>query len=302
MKPISPIIVGNTPVHEAKALSKMLGTGHVYLKMESHNPTGSHKDRLAMTNVDRARFENKNGITVGTCGSYGLSIAWACHNAGLPCRIFIPRKYSNSKISEYTSDIFFIEGSYEDAIAESQRFSSANNYFDGNPFAGNAELCYGAYASIAREIMTVYSGKFDVVWLPVGNGTTLTGVYREFKRQNYSPVYGAVSSLNGSAVLSSMNNAAEVVLNKDTLNESEINEPLVSWMPPTNISELIAFSQSCTVLGLQYTDADLIAAAELLNKCEKISSPPYSAAGLAGLIHERSRFDSGTSHLIILTS
>lgn len=297
--------IGNTPIYEAFALSKMLETGMIYLKLESYNPTGSHKDRVAGINLQKAQAQHKNGITVGTCGSYGLAVAWACSHTNFNCKIFIPQKYRNSKIqkiSQYTDDIVFIDGSYEDAIAESQAFAAGNNYYDGNPFNENSETCFDAYGSIANEIMAASPERFDIIWLPVGNGTTLTGLYRGFEKQNYKPGYGAISSSNGSAVLSSMENGKPIQLDKESLQENETNEPLVSWMPPTNIRELIDFRKSASVICKEINDAGLVSAMRMLRESEGIVTPPYSAAGLAGLISEKSRFDSSISHLIILTS
>ena len=82
--------IGNTPlVRLARIVPK--GSADVWVKLEYYNPTGSYKDRMALSMVERAeqRGTLKPGMTVVeyTGGSTGISLAFVCAVKGYRCRI-----------------------------------------------------------------------------------------------------------------------------------------------------------------------------------------------------------------------
>jgi cysteine synthase len=82
--------IGNTPlVHLSRIVPQ--GSADVWVKLEYYNPTGSYKDRMALSMVERAerRGALKPGMTVVeyTGGSTGISLAFVCAVKGYRCRI-----------------------------------------------------------------------------------------------------------------------------------------------------------------------------------------------------------------------
>ena len=82
--------IGNTPLVR---LSRIVppDSADVWVKLEYYNPTGSYKDRMALSMVERAerRGDLKPGMTVVeyTGGSTGISLAFVCAVKGYRCRI-----------------------------------------------------------------------------------------------------------------------------------------------------------------------------------------------------------------------
>jgi cysteine synthase len=82
--------IGNTPLVN---LSRVVprGAAEVWVKLEYYNPTGSYKDRMALSMIERAerRGALKPGMTVVeyTGGSTGISLAFVCAVKGYRCRI-----------------------------------------------------------------------------------------------------------------------------------------------------------------------------------------------------------------------
>src|SRR2546430_16545317 len=82
--------IGNRP---RVRLSRIVpqGAADVWVKLEYYNPTGSYKDRMALSMVERAeqRGTLKPGMTVVeyTGGSTGISLAFVCAVKGYACRI-----------------------------------------------------------------------------------------------------------------------------------------------------------------------------------------------------------------------
>ena len=82
--------IGNTPLVR---LSRIVprASADVWVKLEYYNPTGSYKDRMALSMIERAeeRGTLKPGMTVVeyTGGSTGISLAFVCAVKGYRCRI-----------------------------------------------------------------------------------------------------------------------------------------------------------------------------------------------------------------------
>lgn len=81
---------GGTPLVAASELSDWAGLDlPVYIKDESRNPTGSHKDRLNLCTVSSAVMSGAPGVTVASSGNHGAAAAAYASRAGLPCVLFI---------------------------------------------------------------------------------------------------------------------------------------------------------------------------------------------------------------------
>lgn len=82
--------IGNTPLVQLARVVPQ-GAATVYLKLEFYNPTGSYKDRMALSMIERAeqRGALRPGMTVVeyTGGSTGISLAFVCAVKGYRCRI-----------------------------------------------------------------------------------------------------------------------------------------------------------------------------------------------------------------------
>jgi Pyridoxal-phosphate dependent enzyme len=91
--------IGNTPLVQLTRLPEP-GSAEIWVKLESYNPTGSYKDRMALAMIEGAERSGKlqPGQTVVeyTGGSTGSSLAFVCSVKGYPLRIV-------------TSDAFAVE-------------------------------------------------------------------------------------------------------------------------------------------------------------------------------------------------
>src|SRR5918912_582185 len=91
--------VGGTPLLELKRIVPE-GCARILVKVESQNPTGSMKDRMALAMVEAAertgRLEPGGRVVEYTGGSTGVSLALVCAARGYP-------------LSIVTSDAFSIE-------------------------------------------------------------------------------------------------------------------------------------------------------------------------------------------------
>jgi tryptophan synthase beta chain len=80
-----------TPLHRARALEAALGTpARIYYKNESVSPAGSHKVNTAVAQAYYNKVAGIKRITSETgAGQWGCSIAFACSQFGLECKVYM---------------------------------------------------------------------------------------------------------------------------------------------------------------------------------------------------------------------
>jgi cysteine synthase A len=93
--------IGSTPVVRLERLVEP-GMAEVWVKLESANPTGSYKDRMAHAIVDSAERDGRlrpgQTLVEYTAGSTGSSLAYVCALKGYPLRIVSSDAFAQEKI------------------------------------------------------------------------------------------------------------------------------------------------------------------------------------------------------------
>jgi cysteine synthase len=109
--------IGNTPLVELPRLSPKPGV-RIWAKLESHNPTGSVKDRVARALIEDA--EEKGVLAPGqtilepTSGNTGISLAMICKLKGYKLRVVMPDNVTPERtqlLSMYGAEIVYSDGS-----------------------------------------------------------------------------------------------------------------------------------------------------------------------------------------------
>ena len=180
--------IGNTPVVR---LRKLVGAGSadVLVKLESYNPTGSYKDRMALAMIEAAesRGDLRPGMTIVeyTGGSTGSSLAFVCAVKGYRCHIVSSDAFSQEKLrtirafgarltvipsqgGQITPDLL------PRMIAEARRLSQSPEVYWTDQL-NNYDSIAG-YAQIGRELVAQTNGSIGAFCAAVGIGGTLVGV------------------------------------------------------------------------------------------------------------------------------
>src|ERR671936_1542203 len=108
--------IGNTPLVELKRLSPKPGV-RIYAKLESYNPTGSVKDRVARSMIEDAEAEGaiSPGQTIlePTSGNTGISLAMICSRKGYPLKVVMPDNVTQERtelLRMYGAEIVYSPG------------------------------------------------------------------------------------------------------------------------------------------------------------------------------------------------
>lgn len=187
-------LIGNTPLLELVGVEKRHNLNATILgKMESFNPAGSAKDRIAKAMLDQAEREGKlNADTViiePTSGNTGIALAALAAARGNRAIIVMPENMSIERrnlMKAYGAEVVLTEGSkgMSGAIAKADELAKENpNSFIPGQFVNPANPAIHK-ATTGPEIWRDADGKVDIFVAGVGTGGTLSGVGAYLKEQN----------------------------------------------------------------------------------------------------------------------
>ena len=185
--------IGNTPlVRLARVVPP--GAAEVLVKLESINPTGSYKDRMALAMVEgaEARGTLRPGMRVVefTGGSTGSSLGMVCAAKGYPFVVLSSDAFAREKLLTMTAfgaDLRIVPsdgGKVTPALFDRFRSEIATLAAEPGTFwtdqFQNTDALNG-YAEIGREILEQTGGRIDLFCGAVGTGGMLAGVARALR-------------------------------------------------------------------------------------------------------------------------
>jgi cysteine synthase len=185
--------VGSTPIVRLEHLVEP-GMAEIWLKLESANPTGSYKDRMALAMIEGAERDGRlvPGQTVVeyTAGSTGSSLALVCSLKGYPLRIVTSDAYAAEKLRTMealgaTLEVLpSPEGVTPDLVprmmARATEIVAETGGFATDQFR-NRDMLDG-YSALGRELRDQLDGRIDAYCGYVGTGGCFVGVTRELRR------------------------------------------------------------------------------------------------------------------------
>src|SRR5881409_2471863 len=184
-------VVGGTPLTRLNRIPKA-GGAVVLAKMESLNPGGSVKDRIAVAMVEDAERRGilKPGSTLvePTSGNTGIGLAMVCAVRGYRLILAMPDDMSVERqrlLSRYGAEIHLtpaIEGMTGAVFAAQELVKEHPDYFMPQQFENPANPAIHERTT-AREILAQSGGQIDAFVAGVGTGGTITGVGHVLKRE-----------------------------------------------------------------------------------------------------------------------
>ena len=185
-------LIGETPLVEITQFDT--GPCQLFLKLENQNPTGSIKDRIALSMIEAAEEEGKlepGGTAIeATAGNTGLGLALVAAAKGYHVVLVIPDKMSQEKISHVRalgaevrltrSDVTRGHPEYYQDVA-ARLADEIPGAFYVNQF-GNPANPLAHERTTGPEIWEQMRHDVDAIVCGVGSGGTLTGLGRFFNR------------------------------------------------------------------------------------------------------------------------
>ncbi|ODT57042.1 cysteine synthase [bacterium SCN 62-11] len=185
--------IGNTPLVPLRRLVEP-GMARVLVKLELCNPTGSHKDRMALALIEEAerRGELRPGKTVLECtgGSTGSSLAFVCAFKGYRFQVISSDAFAQEKLETMRAfgAELLIEPSLEGKItpdlwprmmARADRLRAQGDYYYTNQFHNRDALV--GYRKMGEELL---EAEADAFCAAVGTAGLLMGVATVLREAN----------------------------------------------------------------------------------------------------------------------
>lgn len=185
-------LIGETPVVELRNLDA--GKCRLFIKLESQNPGGSIKDRIALSMIldaERRGVLQPGGVIVeATAGNTGLGLAQVGIPKGYRIVLVVPDKMSREKVQHLRalgaevrltrSDVGKGHPEYYQDMAEKIAAETPGSFYV-NQFANPANPL-AHETTTGPEIWQQLAGQVDAVVVGVGSGGTLTGLGRFFAK------------------------------------------------------------------------------------------------------------------------
>ena len=186
-------LIGGTPLVELTGIEKELGlNARVLVKLESCNPGGSAKDRVALSMIQAAEAEGKlqpgGTIIEPTSGNTGIGLAAVAACRGYKAIIVMPDSMSVERqllMKAYGAQVVLTPGAEGMAAAIAKAEALAREIpgsFIPDQF-GNPANSAAHYRSTGPEIWQDTEGTVDMLIAGVGTGGTLTGTGKYLKEQ-----------------------------------------------------------------------------------------------------------------------
>ena len=193
-------LIGGTPMVRLSRVVKE-GWAELVAKVESFNPAGSVKDRIALSMIEAAEREGrlKPGETIvePTSGNTGIGLAMVAAVKGYRLIVTMPEDMSLARrdlLARYGVEVVLtpaIEGMSGAVYAAQELINENPRYFMPQQFENpaNPEV---HRRTTAREILAATGGKIDAFVAGVGTGGTITGVGEVLKEQDSNILVVAV--------------------------------------------------------------------------------------------------------------
>ncbi|MDP6709409.1 MAG: cysteine synthase family protein [Alphaproteobacteria bacterium] len=188
--------IGGTPLVRLRHLAPR-DSARVLVKMESENPTGSMKDRMALAMIEAAEQDGRLGpggnVVEYTGGSTGISLALVCGVKGYPLHIVTSDAFSLEKrdhmraLGAELTLVQSVDGGIDETlirnmIATAHRLREGTDGFWTDQLNNVDQL--DAYRTMGEEIWDQTGGQVDAFVQSVGTAGSVRGAAEALHRRN----------------------------------------------------------------------------------------------------------------------
>ncbi len=177
-----PIPVGNTPLWEPENIRRTTGFKRLFIKDDGSNPTASFKDRASFLVSAAAKKFGIKDITLASTGNAGSSMAGIGAAAGQRITLFLPENAPAAKLVQalqYGATVYRVNGNYDMAYDMSLEFTKNKGGINRN--TAYNPLTIEGKKTVSLELVNQLGRAPDVLFVSVGDGCILSGIYKGFR-------------------------------------------------------------------------------------------------------------------------
>ena len=188
---------GNTPTVRIPQWEETRGFASLWVKDESHNPTGTFKDRRSERIIEDAKRANADKLVLISMGNAAYSLARFAEGTGIDVCAVVDRNLTEKirrRLKEVCAKV--VETDLHsgiighDQLVEMARDSASETILDVT------NMYHSAYAEIVRELKRDLPVQPHSIVMPFGAGEAMTGVIEGVEEVGWrtgTTVYGAMN-------------------------------------------------------------------------------------------------------------
>ena len=260
---------------ETPLLSLVIDGCRFYLKMEDRQPTGSFKDRGAKRLIGELAYLGIDHVAVDSAGNAGAAVAAYAAAAGMTCRVYVPDDISAERakqITAYGAEVVRVANGRMNA-SSTLRAELGSDYYASHVYN---PLFADGIKSMAHEIYHQLDDSVpDYIFVPIGNGSLLLGLYQGFAELGRLPHFVGVQSTKCAPVVEVFHDLPETP-HKNTIAET------IRVSAPPRMEDILKALRRSGGDAVAVEDSDILKAAKTLNR-RGVYAELTAAAGLAGV-------------------
>jgi len=296
------IPVGNSPLWEPANLRRETGFKNLFIKDDGSNPTASFKDRASFLVSAAARKFGIQDITLASTGNAGSSMAGIGAAAGQRVTLFLPEAAPPAKLIQalqYGAVVHRVDGNYDRAydlsIEYSRQKGSMNRNTAYNP------LTIEGKKTVSLELFKQLDNPVDVLFVSVGDGCILSGVYKGFRDLEKFGLIPKVPRIIGVQAATSDALSRAFRTGKFTnIPTSTVADSICVDVPRNGLhalGQLKAYDGEMITVS----DAEIISAQSRLSSSTGLFTEPAGAAAFAGFLKAAPGLDQNQVTVILTT-
>lgn len=277
---------GNTPLYRISG-REAANRGHeLFIKDDSQNPTFSFKDRASAVVSAFAKEQNISTIVAASTGNAGSSLAGMCAAQGQKAVIFAPASAPAAKLTQilmYGAVLVPVDGNYDNAfdlsIESTKHFGWYNRNTAYNPLTieGKKTAAFEIYSQLGHRLP-------DRVFVPVGDGVILSGIYKGFEDMLKSGITGGMPEIVAVQAAGSSNLIDNLGKKVFSCTPSSTIADSISVDIPRNFRMAEKYLLQYKGKTLKVSDRQILEASRQLAAQTGLFAEPAAAAAFAGYL------------------
>ena len=307
-----PIPVGNTPLWSPVRLRDEYGAPNLWFKDDTCNPSGSLKDRASLLVAAFALKHGVKEIVLASTGNAASSMAAVGAAAGLNIKVFLPVQAPIAKriqVLQYGAELIPVDGTYDKAFDLSLEYSnrtgalSRNTAYNPLTIEGKKTVAFEIVDDLARAGARAP----DHVFVPVGDGVILAGVYRGFEnllrlgKLQKMPTVWACQAEGSSAIARALASPHSGASAFDSPLPSTTVADSIAVDVPRNGLHALAKLRKHGGKAITVTDSEILAAQKTLASRSGLFAEPSSSAAFAGWLKARELVPAEETSVVLIT-
>jgi len=293
------IPVGSTPLWQSENLSDF---PNLYLKDDTHNLTGSYKDRASILVAAFARKYGIKEIVLASTGNAASSMAGVGAACGLDITIFLPKTAPKAKMVQslqYGAKVISVDGNYDKAFDLSLEYSKKFNLLSRN--TAYNPLTIEGKKSVSLELFQQLENAPDYVFVPVGDGVIISGVYKGFKDLvqfgfiEKMPTIIAVQAEGSNAIYKALESGKFEPIESQTVADS------IAVDIPRNGYYALQQLQKYNGKSIMVSDDEILSAQKQLSEKAGLFSEPAAASSYAGFLKMKDELPKDANIVLLIT-